>query len=59
MAAHEPWDDGTTVRLLLVAGRGMPPRRLLSTRRSAAGWVAVKELEKMTPAIGSTEWLDP
>ena len=59
MAAHEQWNDGTTIRLLLLVGRGAPSRRLLSTRLSATGWAAKKESEKMMPTTGAEASLDP
>ena len=60
MAALELWSGDMTARcLLLLAEGGMPPRLLLSTRRSAAGWAAVKKSERMMPAIKSTAWLSP
>ena len=59
MAAQEQWNDGTTVRLLLLARRGESPRRLLTIRLSATTLAAERESEKMTPATGSTDFTDP
>ena len=59
MAAREQWNDGTTVRLLLLARKGESPRRLLTIRLSATALAAKRELEKTTPATGSIDFTDP
>ena len=58
-AAQEKCSDETTVRLLLPAGRGAFPRRLLITRHSATALAAKKESEKTMPATGSIASIDP
>ena len=59
MAAREQWNDETTVRLPLLARRGESPRRLLIIRLLATALAAERELERMTPATGSTDFTDP
>ena len=59
MAAREQWNDGTTVRLPLPARRGEFPRRLLTIRLSVTALAVERELERMTPATGSTDFTDP
>ena len=59
MAAREQWNDGTTVRLLLPARRGKSPHRLLTIRLSVTALAAERELERMTPATGSTDYTGP
>ena len=58
-AAREQWNDGMTVRLLPLAGKGASPRRLLNTRHSATDLAAEKESERTMPATGSTVSTDP
>ena len=58
-AAQEQCSDETTVRLLLPAGRGAFPRRLLITHHSATALAAEKESEKTMLAIGSITSIDP
>ena len=58
-AAQEQWNDGTTVRLLPLEGKGESPRRLLTIRLSVIALAAERELERMTPATGSTDFTDP
>ena len=59
MAAQEQWNDGTTVRLPLPARRGKSPRYLLTIRLSVTALATERELERMTPATGSTDSTDP
>src|SRR4051812_46816955 len=58
-AAQEQCNDGTTVRLLPLAGKGESPRRLLISRHSATALAAEKESERMTLATGLTDSTDP
>ena len=58
-AAQEQCSDETTVRLLLPAGRGAFPRRLLISRHSATALAAEKESEKAMPATGLIASIDP
>ena len=60
MVALEQWNDGAIVRLLLLlGGRGVLPRRLLTTQLSVTGWAAEKESERMMPATRSTVSIVP
>ena len=59
MAAREQWNDGTTVRLPLPVRRGESPHRLLTIRLSLTALAAERELERMTPATGSTDFTGP
>ena len=42
-AAREQWNDGMTVRLLPLAGKGASARRLLNTQHSATALAAEKK----------------
>ena len=57
--AQEQYGGETTVRLLLPAGKGAFPRRLLITHHSATALAAEKESEKTMPATGSIASIDP
>ena len=58
-AAQEQWNDRTIVRLPLPARRGESPRRLLTIRLSETALAAERELGRMTPATGSTDFTGP
>ena len=58
-AAQEQWNDGMTVRLPLPARRGESPRLLLTIRLSVTALAAERELERMTPATGLTDFTGP
>ena len=59
MAAREQWNDGMTVRLPLPVRRGESPCRLLTIRLSVTALAAERELERTTPASGSTDFTGP
>ena len=58
-AAQEQWNDGMTVRLLPLAGKGTFPYRLSITHHSASALAVEKESEKTMPATGSIASIDP